>query len=413
MSALNVSTSAGEVLAYIASGEARTRGALTRRTGLSRATMAERLEVLFRAGLISEGELAKPSGGRPSRVLALNTDRYVVLAADVGEDHVRLLLTDLTGAVVAEQLGSMPVSAGAPAVLGWIVTTGQQLLAGASRAPEDLLGVGLSLPAPVDRARGRVSSPSVMAGWEGFAIEELVRRTLDVPTVVENDVNARGFAEHLQDWRSYDDLLYVKAGTGIGSAIISAGSLFRGAQGAAGDIGHIRLQPDDGPLCRCGATGCVESLAAGWSIVRDLRAAGFAVATTREAMDLVRAGTPEAVNLVRAAGRTLGRAIAYAVSLLNPGILVVGGSLTGQHLLTGVRESVYAYSLPLATTDLRIVEGRGGERSGATGAALLAAARALEPGTMNGRLRFWADAPALPAKSGPSRAGSGRQSDPE
>lgn len=392
MSRLMVGTSAGEVLGLIASGEARTRGALTRHTGLSRATMSERLDVLFRAGLIREGELAKPSGGRPSRVLALDTDRYVVLAADVGEDHVRLLLTDVTGSVVAEQLGSMPVSAGSEAVLGWVTTTGQQLLDAADRTPDDLLGVGLSLPALVDHARGRVASPSVMAGWEGCDIQELVRTRFDVPTVVENDVNARGYAEYLRDWRAYDDLLYVKAGTGIGSAIISAGSLFRGAQGAAGDIGHVRLRPDDGPLCRCGATGCVESLAAGWSIVRDLRAAGFDVADTRGAMDLVRAGTPEAVNLIRAAGRTLGRAIAYAVSMLNPSIVVVGGSLSSQHLLTGIRESVYSCSPPLATNDLRVVEGRGDNRSGAAGAALLAAARALQPDAVNGRLRFLAEA---------------------
>jgi len=391
MARLTVGTSVGEVLGFIASGEARTRGALTRRTGLSRATMAERLEVLFRAGLIHEGELAKPAGGRPSRVLALDTGRYVVLAADVGEDHVRVLLTDLTGTVVAERLGSMPVSAGAPAVLGWVAATGRALLADTGRAPGDLLGVGLSVPALVDHARGRVTSPSVMAGWDGHDIEELVRSTLDVPTVVENDVNALGYAEHLRDWRSYDDVLYVKAGTGIGSAVISSGSLFRGAQGAAGDIGHVRLRPDDGPLCRCGATGCVESLAAGWSIVRDLRAAGFDVSTTREAMDLVRAGTPEAVNLLRAAGRTLGRAIAYTVSILNPSVVVVGGRLTGQHLLTGVRESIYSFSSPLATNDLQVVEGRADERSGATGAALLAVARALEPDAVNGRLRFLAE----------------------
>ena len=391
MARLTVGASVGDVLALIASGEARTRGALTRRTGLSRATMGERLELLFQAGLIREGELAKPAGGRPSRVLGLDTDRYVVLAADVGEDHVRLLLTDLTGAVVAERLGSMPVSAGAEAVLGWVTSTGEQLLADAHRSPDDLLGVGLSVPALVDHARGRVTSPSVMEGWDGHDIEQLVRRALDVPTVVENDVNARGYAEHLRDWRAYDDVLYVKAGTGIGSAIISSGTLFRGAKGAAGDIGHVRLRPDDGPLCRCGATGCVESLAAGWSIVRDLRAAGFDVSTTRDAMELVRAGKPEAVNLLRAAGRTLGRAIAYAVSLLNPDIVVVGGSLTGQHLLTGVRESVYSYSPPLATNDLRVVEGRGDARSGATGAALLAVARTLQPDEVNGRLRFLAE----------------------
>ena len=123
--------------------------------------------------------------------------------------------------------------------------------------------------------------------------------------------------------------------------------------------------------------------------MRDLRRDGVAVSTTREAMDLVRAGVPEAVALLRAAGRTLGQAIAYAVNLLNPAVVVVGGSLSGAgpHLLTGVRASVYSHSLPLATHDLRIVEGTHDERSGATGAALLAAANTLRPDVVNLRLR--------------------------
>ena len=388
MAALSVGVSAGEVLGLIASGQAQTRGALARLTGMSRPTLAERLEVLFRAGLIREGERAASSGGRPSRVLDLDRERYVVLGADVGEDHVRLLLTDLTGAVVAERLTEMAVSAGATTVLGWVTGTGRELLSAAGRRDRDLLGVGLAVPAPVDRATNQVASPSVMAGWEGRPIEALIRAELDVPVVVENDVNARGYAEHLQAWRTDADLLYVKAGTGIGSAIISSGQLFRGTHGAAGDIGHIRLRPEDGPLCRCGARGCVEALAAGWSIVRDLRGAGLEVSTTREAMDLVRAGEPQAVALLRAAGRTLGQAIAYAVNLLNPAVVVVGGSLTGTgHLLTGVRASVYAHSLPLATAELRIVEGRHDERGGATGAARLAAARTLRADAVNDRLR--------------------------
>ena len=389
MAALSVGVSAGEVLGLIASGQARTRSSLARATGMSRPTLAERLEVLFRAGLIHEGAHAAPSGGRPSRVLDLDRDRYVVVGADVGEDHVRLLLTDLTGVVVAERLTELPVTSGASTVLGWVTRTGSALLEETGRSTRDLLGVGLSVPAPVDRATNQVASPSVMAGWEGRPIEALIRAELDVPVVVETDVNVLGFAEHRQAWRDYDDVLFVKAGTGIGSAIISAGQLFRGTHGAAGDIGHLRLRPEDGPLCRCGARGCVEALAAGWSIVRDLRRDGVDVSTTRDAMDLVRAGDPEAVALLRAAGRTLGQAIAYAVNLLNPAVVVVGGSLSGAgpHLLTGVRASVYSHSLPLATNDLRIVEGRHDERSGATGAALLAAARTLRPDAVNDRLR--------------------------
>ncbi len=392
MAGLTTGVSAGEVLALIASGEARTRSAITQQTGLSRSTVAERLEVLFRAKLIREGAEARSTGGRPSKTLTLNNERHLILAADVGEDHVRLVVTDLTSTVLTETVGAISVSAGAETVVGWIVDHGTQLVAELDRDLADLIGVALSVPAPVDFVRGEVVGPSVMAGWEGVPIEALVRRTLDVPVVVENDVNARGYGEYLQAWRSFDEVFYVKAGTGIGSAIISSGSVFRGSRGAAGDIGHIRLEPGTGPLCRCGAVGCVEALAAGWALVRDLRAAGIEVADTRQAVELVTAGSPEAIHLLRQAGRTLGRAIAYSVSLLNPALVVVGGSLAGagDHLLLGIRESVYQYSLPLATRELSMVQAVGGEQCGAVGAASLVIGRTLRADRINSRLKSMA-----------------------
>ncbi|MCW2810192.1 MAG: Glucokinase [Friedmanniella sp.] len=389
MAALSSGASVGDVFGLIASGEARTRAALTARTGLSRSTVAERLDVLFRAELIQEGQDARSTGGRPSKTLTLNTERHFILAADVGEDHIRLVVTDLDSRVLHEEVGEVAVGDGPQPAVGWLVDTGRRLVAELGRDLGDLVGVALSVPAPVDFVRGEVAFPSVMTGWEGVSVESLVRESFDVPVVVENDVNARGYGEYLASWRSADDLFYVKAGTGIGSAIISGGSLFRGSRGAAGDIGHIRIDPETGPLCRCGAIGCVEALAAGWSLVRDLRGLGFVVADTREAMAMVSANVPEAVGLLRQAGRTLGRAIAYSVNLLNPDLVVVGGSLSaaGDHLLVGIRESVYQYSLPLATADLAIVAGRGDERSGAIGAAHLVMIRALQADRINSHLR--------------------------
>ena len=388
MPTLRTGGSAGEVLGLIAAGTARTRSDLCRQTGLSRATVSERLEVLFRAQLVSEGDEATRTGGRPSRVLTLSPARYVVLAADVGEDHVRLVATDLAGTLLGERLGSVLVAAGPDAVLGWVTDAAQELLSATGHSPADVLGLGLSVPAPVDWVHGQVTGPSVMTGWAGVDIASGVQRRLDVPVLVENDVNARGYGELAQGWQE-EEVFYVKAGTGIGSAILSAGHLFRGALGAAGDIGHIRLDPENGPLCRCGAVGCVEAMAAGWSIVRDLRLAGIEVADTRAAVALAAQDVPEAVHLLRRSGRTIGRAIAYAVSLLNPGAVVVTGSLAGpgQHLLTGIRESVYAYCLPLATNEISIVEGRSGERGGALGMARLVVAHRLTADRVNTHLR--------------------------
>jgi predicted NBD/HSP70 family sugar kinase len=377
------------VFAVIASGVANTRTELIRVTGLSRSTVTERLDALFDAGLIKEAEQRQPSGGRPSKRIVVKEDGHLVLAADLGEDHSRLVVTDLAGNVLAERVGAIAVGGGPTPLLSWIADSARELIADIGRRRDDLLGLGLAVPAPVDFAKGEVVAPSVMTGWDGVDIQARFREQLDIPVLVENDVNARGLGEYLQGWQAYDDVLYVKAGTGIGSAILTGHNLYRGAQGAAGDIGHIRLDPVDGPLCRCGAIGCVEAMAAGWAIVRDLVGQGMQVASTREAVAAGRENDPMAIHRIRESGRILGRAIAYTVNMLNPSLIIIGGSLTaaGDHLMLGIRESVYQYSLPLATRDLRLVTAQGDDRCGAIGMAHLVITTSLQPAQVNSRIR--------------------------
>lgn len=380
--------SAGSVLELIRTGEAVTRADLMAHTGLSRSTLSERLDVLFGAGLIEEGAGIRSGRGRPSRQLGLNARTKVVCAVDIGEDHLRLVMTDLSARLLAEVTYAVHVAEGPKLVIGHIARGLRSLLASAEKELSDVLGLALAVPAPVDFARGLVGSPSVMTGWEGVDTAAMVREELDVPVLVENDVNARGLGEYLAHWRQFDHVLYVKVGTGIGSAILTGGQLFRGALGAAGDVGHIRLEPQTGPLCRCGAIGCVEAFAAGWALARDLREEGIDVTTTTDVVASVQRNVPVATHLVREAGRTLGRAIAYCVSLLNPSLVVIGGSLStvGGVLMTGVRESIYQYSLPLATRDLVIATAQGDNRTGAIGAAHLVLQEALSPDKIDATL---------------------------
>lgn len=389
MASLSSSLSAGEILTLIASKSADTRSSIARTTGLSRSTITERLDVLFEMGLIRETAGVQPSGGRPSKTITLNDDSHLILAADLGEDCIRLLVTDLSASVLAESVTEIAVSKGPDVVLRWIAQEGVRLVKQLGRREDEILGLGLSVPAPVDFAHGQVVAPSVMTGWDGIDIQTVFQRLLDVPVLVENDVNARGLGEYRLAWQDYDQVFYVKADTGIGSAILTGGELFRGAQGAAGDVGHMRLDPQDGPLCRCGAIGCVEALAAGWAITRDLSAQGLNVDSTRDAIELAKSGSPEAIHRMRESGRILGRAIAYCVNLLNPSLVIVGGSLTGagEHLLMGIRESVYQYSLPLATRELQVVQAHGDERCGAIGAAQLVIEYSLQADRVNERIR--------------------------
>ena len=133
--------------------------------------------------------------------------------------------------------------------------------------------------------------------------------------------------EHFIGFRDVDHLMFVKVATGIGSGIISDGQLRRGAQGAAGDLGHIHVPHDVDAVCRCGNVGCLEAVASGAAVASQLRAAGVDAASSRDVAALVRGGSVLATQLVREAGRTIGEVLASAVSLLNPSVIVIGGSL--------------------------------------------------------------------------------------
>jgi predicted NBD/HSP70 family sugar kinase len=199
-----------------------------------------------------------------------------------------------------------------------------------------------------------------MTGWDGVPIPPRLHDRFGALVFVDNDVNAMATGERVAIYPDVDDLLFVKVGTGVGAGIIANGRTLRGAQGTAGDLGHIRAEVDTPdqppPLCRCGQLGCVEAYASGWAILRDLTAAGHDVTTVDDVVRAVHHGHPLATRLVRNAGRILGAGLAAAVGLLNPAVIVVGGQLsdTGEHLIAGIRERIYSRALPLAMRDLRI-----------------------------------------------------------
>lgn len=220
---------------------------------------------------------------------------------------------------------------------------------------------------------GRVVGPSVMIGWDNFEIRQHLEKRFDVPAYAENDVNLMALCDHRQHRSNVTEMVFVKVGTGIGSGIITEGHLYRGAQDAAGDIGHIQFAREPAPLCRCGKIGCVEARAIGWAIARELRKEGIEAQTARDVTRLVEAGQPMAIHLVRESGRILGEVMTNLVSILNPQMIVIGGTLAivNDHLLAGMRELAYKRSLPLATRDLELVVSPPDPNTGIVGAAIL------------------------------------------
>ncbi|MDO3445347.1 ROK family transcriptional regulator, partial [Agrobacterium sp. V1] len=370
---LNAIKASAALLSLVGSGRARSRSALTELSGLSRATVHQKLASLIDAGLIRETEETLPSGGRPTRALDLNRDFAVVLSADIGEQHIRVAVTDLQPRILTEIWETFDILRGPAVVLNWIEEQFEALLSKIGKTTANVLGIGIGLPAPVDYANGRVVGPSVMVGWDNFEIRQHLEERFGVPVYAENDVNLLALSDHRQRRTNVSEMVFVKVGTGIGSGIITEGRLYRGAQGAAGDIGHIQFAREPAPLCRCGKIGCVEARAAGWAIARELRKEGIEAHTARDVTRLVELGQPLAIHLVRESGRILGEVMTSLVSILNPQMIVIGGTLAiaNDHLLAGIRELVYKRSLPLATRELELVISPPDPDAGIMGAAIL------------------------------------------
>ncbi|MFD0417857.1 ROK family protein [Streptomyces sp. NPDC127108] len=395
--------SAGDLLHLVRSGRATTRGALQRVTGLSRATVGQRLDRLFRAGWLREGAgnpVSSPLGGRPSVRLEFDDAHAVVLAADLETRHARTALLTLAGEVVAERGGALRVEDGPERVLDRLGAVFGELLRESGRDAALVCGIGLAVPGPVDSGTGRVVQPPIMPGWDGYDIRGRLRRAFTehtghggvpapVPVLVDNDANLMAYAEQRAHYPDCSAFALVKVSTGIGAGVVVDGSLYRGIDGGAGDIGHIRVPGVPGSAaapCKCGSYGCLAAVASGRAVAARLAAAGVPAASGSDVRELLAAGHPEAVGLAREAGRQVGEVLATVVTLLNPGVLMIAGDLAGTPFLTGVRELLYQRALPRSTAHLEIVTSRLGGRAGLIGAGALVVEHLYAPERVEERL---------------------------
>jgi predicted NBD/HSP70 family sugar kinase len=385
----------GWMLQLIRQGDGATRADLAEWTGLARSTIAQRIEQLLAQDLLRKAGESESTGGRPPMLFAFNEAAGVVLAADLGATHSRIAVTDLGGRVLAEGSGDIEIAAGPERVLDWVDERFHALLREVGRGDDDVRGIGIGVPGPVEHVTGRPRNPPIMPGWDGYAIPERFTDRYSVPVLVDNDVNIMALGEHWTNWPQVENLLFIKVGTGIGCGIVVGRRIHRGAEGAAGDIGHIRVAVEGAEqiTCSCGNVGCLEALAGGGAMAARLRDEGLDAADSRAVVELARAGEAAAVRLVRESGRLIGEVLAASVNLVNPSVIVIGGDVSQAHeqLLAGIREVVYQRSLPLATRHLRVVRSQLADRAGVIGAAVMVIEHVLSPAAIDAAIA------ALPA----------------
>ena len=229
-----------ELLRWVATGAAVSRADLSRLSGLSPSTVSQRVEALINQGLLEEAGAGRSRGGRRPRQLAVPTGGAVVGAIDLGAHHARVGALDLSGRVVQARTLPVRIEDGPEAVLGALLAEVATLVGGDPAAcarrlgPGALRGVGIGIPGPVQHSTGRIVSPSRMPGWNGFDVAAFCAGRVDVPVIVDNDANLMALGAHRTAHSELDHAVYIKAGTGIGSGVISSGRLHRGARDRPG-----------------------------------------------------------------------------------------------------------------------------------------------------------------------------------
>jgi glucokinase-like ROK family protein len=373
------------VLDLVRSGTARTRPEITRISGLGRNVVTQRVAQLLDSGLVAEGPLGQSTGGRAPRELHFRAGAGHVLVAELGATSTSVALSDLAGRLIDQATEPSDVTDGPELILGRVAALFEELL---KAHDVEVWGVGIGLPGPVEFTTGTPVAPPIMPGWDGFDVRGYFAGRFSAPTWVDNDVNVMALGE-LRDGlaRGRQDVIYVKVGSGIGAGLVSKGSLHRGAQGCAGDIGHIAAAAGSQVVCRCGQHGCLEALAGGAALAREGRLAAqrgespFLAKLADAGREITGAdvghaavhGDARSVELVTTSARLVGETLSQLVNFFNPSLILLGGGVTevGDLYLATVRQMVLSRSLPLATRSLLIERSPLGNTAGLKGAAFM------------------------------------------
>ena len=374
--------SVGDVFALIREMRDTTRSELGQLTGLSRTAVAARVAALVELGLAAESDQAPSTGGRPATLLTFDADAGVVVCVAIGISRTRIAVTDLAGEIVSCADIDQEVALGPEDLMPDVVKRIDVLLADHGGVP--VYGVGLSLPGPVDRERGCSRDSPILRGWDGVDLRPFfadLQALAGVPVLLDNDANAIALGERGGELQGLDDLLVLKASTGLGAGIIAGGVLQRGATQAAGEFGHNKISAAEGLACRCGDTGCLEAIAGGWAMVHQLQRQGRPVRHMRDVVELAVGGDPEARRMIRDSGRHVGEVVASAVNLLNPAVLVIAGDMAAAYdvFVAGLRESLYRNATAMATRELEVVPAAHGGYSGVVGTAAMVLDEVLSP----------------------------------
>ena len=302
-----------------------TQAELSRRTSLAPSTVSGIVSILTDRGLVRADD---EPGGRKGRLIRLDLEDRYVLGVELGNGHLSLALATLSARVAEFVRKPLVLGADASTTLDLIESLLDDMLVSVGASRSDLVRGGVAVPAPLDVHGILSSSPQIFPSWAGVDIAIVFSERFGVPFAVDNDANLGGLADYL--WgagQGSHSMVFVGMNYGFGAGIILEGTLFHGATGVSGEIGHTTVD-ENGDFCQCGNRGCLNTVASINRALELLAPIHPEIDSTEKLLDAAADGLPPAVRVLTDMGRASGVAIANVVNLLNPEVIVVGGDLT-------------------------------------------------------------------------------------
>jgi glucokinase len=311
-----------------------------------------------------------------------------VLAFDLGGTKFAFGVVAENGEVLGSDKIETLAKQGPEQAIQRVNLAAQSLLQKLNIKPEELIGIGIASPGPLDISKGCVDGSPNLPGWTGYSIEQGLSSFFNLPARIDNDANAAALGEYkFGAGKNKKNMVYITVSTGIGGGVIVDGRLMRGANGNAAELGHLTLNIN-GPACPCGANGCFEMYASGTAIARRTREAIEAGArsqilnlagsleeiTTHHILAALQKEDELAKKIWNETTEYLGRGLAVVINTFNPELIVVGGGVTaaGDLLFTPVREKALRYAFPRLAAVCSIVPAGLGSNVGVVGAAACA-----------------------------------------
>lgn len=383
------------VLTAIRQHKALSRIELQKITSIRLASVGGVVNGLIDAGLLEESGVGESIRGRKQKLLRLNSRGGFVIGIEFDANRIIALAVDLNSQVVGESRRTLPKPANRKRILSGIQEAMRDVLAQAGGDRGKLIGIGVADPGLIDSRRGVSIFSSTILDWRDVPLKAILEEAYGVPVTMESNTRTKTFCEkRFGEGKEAKCLMFVEFGTGIGCGVMTGDDLYRGFTESAGELGHVRVR-ENGPVCNCGSYGCLEtqvSLPAlasqavraiqegAVSKILELARGNLGAVTAEHVFEAARQGDKLALGILDKAAEYFGVALAGAINLLNPELVVFSWKFgeVAAFMLDTITRVIQRQALVVATRDLKLAVSKMGEEAGALGVAVMVLDKVFE-----------------------------------